>query len=330
MSFTDTGFDILIIGLHQVLLDQVVPFLNPLRIKQLHTAEEFSSFLEEYELAAGSTAFISNSLPNMDHLEVGQALSSCFAALSLVFITDDRSKFEVQNLKKNGFTESYLLPMDTRLLETAVEDLKRHKLGGALKKYKAVKLIDFQAGQNLPFTVRTFMPLNKKYAVLTTNGQISEKKMDLLKKKSVNSVFIAEEEVEKFYGFAADQLISLGAASNDSVTQTEKAERFQQVVRSLFRSILDSTDASSDLEVGRDLLDQSKKIVENYVTKKTGANLVEHLRAVIGDGGDSYSHAQTVSTVASLLSMGTGIGAPEDLAIAGLFHDIGIEGVKAD
>lgn len=64
--------------------------------------------------------------------------------------------------------------------------------------------------------------------------------------------------------------------------------------------------------------------------KKTGMDLRSKFREILGTGGDSYSHAQSVSTIVSLLSMATGIGKPEEVAIAGLFHDIGKQGVGDD
>lgn len=330
MSNNDSAFDILIVGFDKVLLDLLGPSFDQLNLKYLSTSAEIESFLENYQLAPGTSVLVSTHTSGMTHFEVGQSLSSYFQGLHLIFITLDHSKFEVQNLKKNGFTESFLWPMDKKLTLDCIEEIKSKKTGGGSKKYKAVKLLDIQPGQSLPFAVSAYMPMNKKYIVLTGNGNISDKKLEILKQKNVNSVFIDSQQVDKFYEFAAEQLINLGDLSNEAVSQTEKSERLQQSVRGLFRSILDPTGGGTDYEGGRDLLDQSKKVVESYVTKKTGLDIKEQLKNLMGEGKDSYSHAQIVSTIACLLSMGTSIGQPEDLAIAGLFHDIGIQGQRED
>ena len=47
------------------------------------------------------------------------------------------------------------------------------------------------------------------------------------------------------------------------------------------------------------------------------------IQQVLGERGDHYYHHANVSTLAALFSMGLGIGKPEDLALAGLLHDIG-------
>lgn len=330
MSSNDPGFDIVTVGFDQVLTDQLLPLLSPLRTKTLSSGAEVEGFLEGYSLSPETYVLISTNIAEMQPIEIAQALSSCFHGINLVFITADRTKFEIKTLKKNGFTESFLLPLDREMLATCIEDIKQKKSGGGMKRYKAVKLMDIQAGQSLPFAVRTYMPMNKKYALISASGTISDKKLDLLKQKSVNSVFISTEEIDKFYEFSAEQLISLGEVSNDGVSQTEKAERFKHTVRELFRAILDSSLATGDFEAGKDLMDQSKKVVESYVLKKTGLDLKAKILSLAGEGADSYSHAQSVSSIACLLSMATKVGEPEDLAIAGLFHDIGKEGVRDD
>ncbi len=325
-----SNFDILLVGFDKAHLDVIKPMLGPIRSKELTTAGEVDAFLENYQLGAGTSVIISTFTDGMTHLEVGQALSSYFQGLNLIFLTLDRTKFEIEILKKNGFTESLLLPMDSGILSSLIEDIKIKGKGGGSRKYKAVKLVDIQPGQELPFEVRTFLPFNNKYVVLTGSGQLSKKKVELLKQKNTNSVFIDIKQVEKFYEFAAEQLINSGKSSNEAVSETEKTERMQATVRQLFRSILDSSQNVGDFETGRDLSDQSKKIVEQYLKQKTGTNLSDKLKEITGEGGDSYSHAQVVSTIACLLSMVTEIGQPEDLAIAGLFHDIGAYGGRDD
>ncbi|NJM09447.1 MAG: HD domain-containing protein, partial [Bdellovibrionaceae bacterium] len=43
-----------------------------------------------------------------------------------------------------------------------------------------------------------------------------------------------------------------------------------------------------------------------------------------GGGGDAYSHVSNVSALAAMFSLGLGIGNVEDVALAGLLHDIGL------
>ncbi len=323
-------FEVLLVGLGPALLDLIQPLLSPLKTLHLTKGTEVESFIETYQLGAGTPVLISTSVDGMNHMEVGQVLSSFYQGLHLMFLTNDRALFDLESLKKNGFTETLLLPVDRAVLHEITEELKRKRAGGVSRKYKAVKLVDVEANKALPFEVKAFLPANNKYVTLTASGKLSEKKIEILKKKNANSIFIDVDQVERFYEYAAEQLVAMGSSSNDSVSQTEKSEKMQSSVRQLFRSILDSSQSSSTFDEGRDLAEQSKKVVENYLVQKMGVNLGEQFKRLVGEGKDSYSHAQIVSTLVCLLSMATGLGKPEDLAIAGLFHDIGIYGISDD
>lgn len=317
-------FDVLLIGFTNELLASMQQLLAPLRVKHLSEGKDVEVFLETFQMEAGSVVFVSSETKELSHLEVAQALSSYYQGVLQYFVTSDRTKFEVKNLKKNGFSEVVLLPGDQKVLDECIVNVKMQKGKGPKKKFKAVKLVDLQPGLDLPFDVRTYLPLNNKYVLLTASGKLSDKKFNTLKDKVVNSVFIDAQQQKEFYSFAAEQLVKLGQAPSGGGTNTDRAERLQASVRSLFQSVMD-TSTSSDFQLGRDLLEQSKKVVESFVEKKIGVNLGAKLKELLGEGRDTYSHAQVVSTIACLLSMATEIGKPEDLAIAGLFHDISVQ-----
>lgn len=324
------SFDLLLIGFDDTHMDLLTPIVGTLRIKKLNSSAEIESFLESFQLPAGAYVFVSTHSEGMTHMEIAQALNSYYQGIHIIFLTLDRTKLELEALKKNGFTESLLLPLDRQILVETIENIKASGNSGGYRKYKAVKLIDIQPGQEMPFEIRAFLSFNNKYVVLNGSGKITEKKLQMLKERNANSLFIDIKQIEKFYEFTAEQLIQSGNATNDSVSNTEREEKMQSTVRQLFRSILDASADTNNFENGKDLADQSKKIVEQYIKQKTGVNLSEKLKELTGEGKDSYSHAQIVSTIACLISMATQIGQPEDLAIAGLFHDLGIQGNKED
>lgn len=322
--------DLLLIGVEESGQSAVEKIANGLRLLSLNTAADVGDFLDSTNLAPGSVVIVSNFCAGMTHLEIAQALSSSYEKIHIIFLTSDRSLFDLASLTKNGFTEIFLLPMDSARFQEQIQNFRQQKGGGAFRKYKAVKLVDLGANVELPFDVSTFLTLNRKYVKLTVDGKLSAKKFQTLKDKNVKSVYIQASEVSAFYEFAAEQMLKLGETTEDGISETERAEKFQSNVRGLFRSFLDVAKDGSGLEQGRDLLEQSKKVVESYVVKKTGMDLHKTFDAIMGASNDCYSHAQAVSTIATLLSMATGIGQPEELAIAGLFHDIGLLGTRED
>lgn len=325
---SDSEFDLMVIGFDEKLNNLTAGVLKDYKVKRITSAQDFEPLLEGATLAPKTLVLVSSHTKDMGHLEVAQALSSTFPDALLFFVTSERFEFDVQNLKKNGFTEIFFLPMDQKVFMETVEAAASESRGGIKRRFKAVKLMDIQPGEDLPFEVRTYLPLNKRYALLTASGKLSDKKHQKLKEKSVNSVFIDVEKAEVFYKFAARKLLDMGHAGADAQSKTEREEKLRTTVRHLFRAVLDTT--SSSFDEGKDLMDQSKAIVASYVEQKTGMDIRSKIQELIGEGSDSYSHAQIVSTMAALLSLGTGIGQPEDLAIAGLFHDIGLQGVRPD
>lgn len=320
----EVAFDLISIGLESDLQAFVEAKLKPLKIHRLSNSADIEAFLEGYQVQSGTSILVSDKIEGMGYMEIAQAFNSYFNGLILIFITKERLQLQLEALKKNGFAESFLLPLDNGVFNEALDDIKVRKSGGGVKKYKAVKLVDLEANATLPFEVRTYMPLNKKYVSLTGSGKLSEKKKEILETRHANSVYVDTNQIEKFYEYAAEQLVKLSNGDSTVISATEKADRLQKSVRELFRNVLNNDGGAADFESGKDLFDQTKKVVENYVKVKTGLDINKQLLSLVGEGTDTYSHAQIVSSMASLLSMGTGIGKPEDLAIAGLFHDLGV------
>ena len=292
-------------------------------VKLIENAAAFERLIEHFTVEAGTACYVSTELGDIGHLEVAQGLSSCFPGISLVFVTRDRSQFDLEILKKNGFTDFVLLPHDHESLVTGLQNARQSSTGGLARRFKAVQIVDLRANEQLPFNVFAYLPMNDKYVSLCGSGQLSTAKFEKMKSQSMKTIYIDDKETDKFFEFAAEKLYQLGQSGNDAVTETEKAERLQTSVRDLFRTILDSG-SNSDFSKGRDLANSAAQVVEVYLKKKVGTDLAERLKFLVGDDqGSAYSSAQAVSAVACLLSLATGIGTPEDLAIAGLFANIG-------
>lgn len=111
--------------------------------------------------------------------------------------------------------------------------------------------------------------------------------------------------------------------SETSMSETEKREKLENSVRSLMSGIF-STKNASGFDDGKKMLEDAGGIVKSFLSQSKESEIYSKVLSAIGDGASSYSHLSNVSTFAALFSLGTGIGKPEDLALAGLFHDLGL------
>lgn len=323
------SFDFLLVGKPESLSYFTSEMYEGLTVNTISEAETLEKYFEVGQFPESLFVTVLSDLGPMSLIEIAQAFSSYVPGVKLIGVLNESDGLDFKSLKKNGFTDVFLFPIDKKYVQSTFLALKSKKgVGG--KHYKPVKLIDLNPGDELPFSLSTYLPMNQKYVQLTAAGGISEKKFEILKAKGINSLLVDQDEIEKFYSYSAAQFSRLMNGGDGSLSETERQERAQGAVRDLFRSFLDKSDDATGFEQGRELLEQSKKIVESYVIQKTGVDLQGKFRELKGEGSDFYSHAQVVSTLAALLSMATGIGQPEDLAIAGLFHDIGLDRVSVD
>lgn len=322
------SFDILTIGFTNQELDKLLPVLSGYTVKSIKTADEVMDVLSNLNLGPGVTILVGTSIAGMGHNEVAQSFSSYFQGVSILFVTWNQLDLSFTTLKKNGYTEVFYLPLDQKKLFDHIDKVTNTAEGKVTKRYKAVKLVDISEDEEVPFEIKTYLSFNKKYVTLNASGKVSPEKLNKLKGSNTSSVYINSKQIEQFYKYTSDKLIKLN--SNTTLSETERTEKVQHAVSQLFRSILDVSNPSSTFESGNELAEQSKKVVELYIQDKIGVNLSDRIRSLIGEGNDAYSHAQIVSTFSCLISMATQLGNPEELAIAGLFHDLGVEGVPED
>lgn len=321
-------FDLLTIGLSSELIrllemkcESFSEGSVELRFKHVSTSDEFANLLENFQLKPGSHILVSDQMTDISHYEVAQSLASCFKDVKSIFITDQPEKMSLESLKKNGFSEIFFLPHDRGILKSFLQDYRKDAKGGGTRKYKQIKMIDVEPETQLPFRLWAYLPQNKRFLVMNPEGSVSVAKFNKLTSCGIKSVFIEIDEVKEFYRFVAERLASLG---KPGPSETERSEILKKNVRNLFQSLLDSSNSKQDFQSGRDLLDQTLGIVQALVEKKLSLDFQTLLIELDEAHSDFYSHSHFVSSIACLLSLGTGIGNPEDLALAGLFHDLGL------
>ena len=262
--------------------------------------------------------------------EVAQFLRMQYQATPIYFITTSRDGFDRKGLIKNGFTDAYLIPMDAVVLEKRIrEDLSRN--GGAAPVFRPVKLIDITPDVVLEFDTFVYLPMNGKRVRYSGAGDpMDATRVEKLNKHQVAALEVSLEQMPKFYQFAADQLKKIG--TSDTISATEKKDRMESAVRELLGGIFTDSSKEGTVDQGRAIVKDCQEIVKAYMVDpaKPGGGWYTKLLSATGSETDTYSHAANVATFASMFAIGTGIGNPEHLAMAGLLHDIGLAEVSVE
>ncbi len=226
---------------------------------------------------------------------------------------------------RNGFHDALIEPFDKELLQKIFSEMSGMKVEDVSKdKFAPIRLVDIKPDTALDFHIWIFLPMNRKHVRILSAGQkLDSRRLENIKNHDVSSVFIIREELPKFYQYTANRLHELVEEGVNTETETLAKERLQGSIRTLFTSIFDEA-ASSNISAGKMLLQQCQEIVGTYISQRLKNEWYMKVRNAIADSANPYSHSLTVSTLSALFSIGTGIGKADDLAIAGILHDIGL------
>lgn len=315
----ESGYPVLLIGLDGPSKAEVESLCEGALYTVIHDATEFEKAFESWQDGMFNAVF-AGSEAGLPANELAQVLQNQCPETKKFFVATDPKVWEPRLLLKNGFNQCLQLPLDRSLLKEAC---LTYVITGEKKKrvYKGVRVLDLGEGDRLDFETYAFLPLNRKYIKLSAKGEgLTEKKLEKLAEKQVGQVFVDQKDMAQFYQYTASKLRSLGAGA---VSSTERQEKLRESVRGLFQDIFDSS-VKGDFDHGKEMISQVEGIISSYVTKGATSQWYKKLLSSIGDTGDSYSHASNVSTVAALFAIGIGHPRPEDIAMAGLFHDLGL------
>ncbi len=252
--------------------------------------------------------------------ELSQLIRMSFSEVPSFIYFKDKQGFKKDLLQNNGFDDIFMLPTDMgHLREMLVEIISVSSLG-TVQFYRPVKIIDINAGDTLEFDTNIYLPVNRKYVRITNAGEVMDAaKIEKIKEHHFNTVHVLFEQLGQFYSYMAKRLRSI---TNSNFGITEKRQRMNHAIREILTDLFQ--DGISSYDSGQKILKDCSEIVKSYIIQGGNSDWYQRIEQVLGQNKDDYSHAGNVSTLAALFSLGTGIGKPEDLALAGLIHDVGI------
>jgi putative nucleotidyltransferase with HDIG domain len=262
-----------------------------------------------------------------DLAEVAQALRMRFQETAIFYACGQREGYNRKLQVKNGFTDAFLLPMDLSSLRTAVEEALSG--AGVGKSFRSVKLVDIQPDTVLAFDTYVHLPANNKHIRYSAAGDsLDADRLERLKAGKGCSVKVSTDQIQDFYRYTATQLRALGCS--EGLGATERRERMQSAVRDLLTGIFKDNAQESGFAQGGVWVKDCQEIVKLYVADGKKDDWYNRLLTLTSEKSDGYSHSANVASFAALFSMGLGIGNPEELAMAGFLHDIGMVDVPAE
>lgn len=299
--------------------DPTVHFASEFQgVKQVQIPYDLDKMMDLPESELPQVILCGQPPADMTAAEIAQLLRMKFPSTSIYLIVNADQKFNRKDIIKNGFNDLFFIPVD---ILTAREAFRLGLQDKNKTVFKSVKLIDMQAGQPLDFDTFIFLPMNQKYIKFSkSNSDFEPEKLDKLKSYNVSSLYIDQAEAKKFYAYTAKVLKSIG--QNSAMSQTEKDEKLKSSVRDVVTGLFSDTNVGTDS--GKKVVEDCQAIVRSFVVDSKVGKIYDRILVQRNDNSDSYAHYTNVSTFAAMFAIGIGLDGVEEIALAGLLHDLGL------
>jgi HD-GYP domain-containing protein (c-di-GMP phosphodiesterase class II) len=257
-------------------------------------------------------------------MEVAQVARMKYPSLPIWFVTSTRTNFDRFECQKNGFTDAFLVPIDSDVLRQTLREELTRATRGLVRSFRPVSLIDLRPNEELEFDTYLYLPVNRKHLRISVAGDsLDEKQYAKLSKTQVNAVRVPTDQMPHFYEHAGRKLRELHAGVG--MTETERRERMTGAIRGLMASVFNDDSTAATIEQGRSLIGDCQQIVRAFIVGNDKSNdWYEKMLRVTGAEASTYNHSGNVATFGALFALASGAAKPEDVALAGLLHDMGI------
>lgn len=297
----------------------------------IHKADKtnFSKFIEEPITPPPDIILSGHPHDAIAMHELGQMLGMAYPGVPSILLMTEREGFDRQKLIKNGFRDVFLVPLETTEFRDTVVQALAAKADAP--NYHSVKIVDLAGDEALEFDVYLFLPLNRKYVKYIAAGQkLKPEQLEKMKSREVRVMFLRGNEMPKFYQFTAQKLVALGKA--DGLSETEKQERMKQSVRTIVSGVFTPDEQEQGFEAGKKVIKDCQEIVKAYLVASDGkqGSFYSKLSEMAQSESGFYSAAANISTFSALISMGLGIGKPDEVAMAGMLCDVGLSNLPAE
>lgn len=252
-------------------------------------------------------------------LELAQLLRMSYAESLIYFLVLRREDFEKKKIVKNGFDNAFLLPWESSELQQSLGEAALYSKLPELKDYAPVKVLDIVAEKVLDFGTKIYLPFNNKLVTIGRSGEpISTDKLKMLNEGSYGTVFVHKSELSNFHDYTKKVLTEIGQIESETVRQEKMRTAVRELVSDLFVD-----------DVQENTFGKSKAIVEELsktvsaMMKEQYSVIMKKMESLLNEEYSFYRHLSNVSTYSMIFSMAMGLEKPQEVAVAGVLHDVG-------
>lgn len=257
----------------------------------------------------------------MSVLEIAQSLRMNYPETPIYFIAYERKDFDKKKLIKNGFSNAYLLPWEKTDLFRSLKEEASYSEMPELRDYRPIKVVDFKPSMTLDFGLKIFLAKNNKLLPFSSAGdEISQEKYNKLTDGNMNTLFVHKDEITKFHEYTAGMFKTL--LKPGQISETERLEKLETVVRDLISDMFIDDTRENTFGKSQALLKEVKEVIKLLITDDYG-DIMKKIDIIINQEESFYLHLTNVSTFSGLFAIVLGFEHPQELALAGLLHDIG-------
>jgi HD-GYP domain-containing protein (c-di-GMP phosphodiesterase class II) len=252
----------------------------------------------------------------MAPLEIAQALRATYPKTPLFFISTDTKTFDKKRLVKNGFQEVYLLPWEKVDLISSMKEQRIYSQVPELQDYKAVKIVDIHPGIILNFSMKIYLPMNGKLVQFSLAGEpLDEEKLKKLSEQNFNTLYISKDDLTLFKEYTKNVF-------KEKLSETDRKEKLEGCVRDLLSDMFIDDSKENTFTRSQSLMSEVKEVISMLI-HENNPDLFKRISSLMNQEDTFYNHLVNVAAYAGFFAMALGFEKPEQIALAGLLHDLG-------
>jgi len=186
-----------------------------------------------------------------------------------------------------------------------------------------IHLVEIMPDQTFDFDIFLYLPNNSKYIkYINSNDTISEKKLNRLEIRRVDSLYINGHEVEKYRKFVSSSI----KRRLDNCDESKKSDLIREEAKRLILTIDKMSDDSDILVWNNNCIELTRLLIDELTDARIG-DVFNKLKALLSRSPTIVNHSISTCCLSALIAMLNGIYSPSklvEITFGALLHDVGL------